>query len=164
MKQHAPFLRWLLIVVPITIAAFFAFHLGFFHEMWEKDQSYIGFSIFAIFAAASGWIGRLTYKESGKGLELGWFLSRHFLTLGMAGTVIGMIMIFSGGFENFSGGDAGSVQRLILKLSNGLGTALYTTLAGLASFALLQAQLLNLTHTLEQKELEAQTKSSKRTP
>ena len=146
MRNHAPFLRWWLVVVPASVGVFFAHQYGFFHELQYADKSYRGFVILAILTAMTMWIGRLTYKMDQSGLQFGWFVSDQCLTLGMIGTVIGFIMILGSGFNNY---DAENAKELMDKISGGLGTALYTTLMGLISSALLKLQLFNLTRALE---------------
>lgn len=64
-------------------------------------------------------------------LEIGWFCSDIMLKLGLLGTVVGFIMMLSSihGIEDF---DLSVVQNILSKMSYGMSTSLYTTLAGLS--------------------------------
>lgn len=62
--------------------------------------------------------------------EIGWFASDLMIRLGLLGTVIGFVMMLAS-VVNVSDFDVGSMQGVLQKMSNGMGTALYTTIAGL---------------------------------
>lgn len=147
--KHLPFLRWLLIVVPLTVLAIFAHSFGFYHAVYEADKSWISFAILRIFSIASVWTGYQTKQMSLKGTQFLWMVSDMCLTLGMIGTIVGFLMMLQGGFT-ITQGDAQGIQSLLARFSVGLGTALYTTLTGLIASMLLKVQLFNLGHALGQ--------------
>jgi MotA/TolQ/ExbB proton channel family protein len=62
--------------------------------------------------------------------EIGWFVSDMMLKLGLLGTIIGFIFML-GSVANIADFDVSSMQKILRHMSNGMGTALYTTLAGL---------------------------------
>lgn len=62
--------------------------------------------------------------------EIGWFVSDMMLKLGLLGTIIGFIFML-GSVANIADFDVSSMQKVLKHMSNGMGTALYTTLAGL---------------------------------
>ena len=62
--------------------------------------------------------------------EIGWFVSDMMLKLGLLGTIIGFIFML-GSVSNIADFDVSSMQKILRHMSNGMGTALYTTLAGL---------------------------------
>lgn len=62
--------------------------------------------------------------------EIGWFVSDMMLKLGLLGTIIGFIFML-GSVANIADFDVSSMQKILQHMSNGMGTALYTTLAGL---------------------------------
>lgn len=62
--------------------------------------------------------------------EIGWFVSDMMLKLGLLGTIIGFIFML-GSVANIADFDISSMQKILRHMSNGMGTALYTTLAGL---------------------------------
>jgi len=149
MKNQLPFLRWLLIVVPLTVIAIFAHFFGFYESIYQNDKSWISFSVLGIFTLASIWIGCQTKQMSLKGTQFLWMTSDMCLTLGMIGTIVGFLMMLVGGFSVQSG-DAAGIQALLARFSVGLGTALYTTLVGLICSMLLKLQLFNLGYALGQ--------------
>jgi flagellar motor component MotA len=62
--------------------------------------------------------------------EIGWFVSDMMLKLGLLGTIIGFIFML-GSVANVADFDVSNMQKILQHMSNGMGTALYTTLAGL---------------------------------
>lgn len=147
--KHVPFLRWLLIVVPLTVIAIFAHFFGFYQSIYEADKSWISFTILSIFALESMWVGWQTKRMSLAGTQFAWMVSDMCLTLGMIGTIVGFLMMLQGGFS-ITQGDTTGIQSLLARFSIGLGTALYTTLVGLICSMLLKLQLFNLGHALKQ--------------
>lgn len=76
-------------------------------------------------------------------VELGWYIVDLTIRMGLIGTIVGFIMIFS----SLSGNTVPSmdeIQQLLISMSSGMGTALYTTLSGLvcASFLGFQYKIL----------------------
>ena len=80
--------------------------------------------------------------------EVGWFAAGTFTSVGMVGTVIGMIWALKG-FIDVNISEVTSVQRLISSMVFGVSTALYTTLVGLVCSILLKVQYFNLGHSLK---------------
>jgi hypothetical protein len=74
---------------------------------------------------------------------IGKFVSALSMGLGMLGTVCGIIIMFSG-FGDITLGDQSSAISLLEAVSLGFGTALYTTLVGLASSIILSVQCFNI--------------------
>jgi hypothetical protein len=62
--------------------------------------------------------------------EIGWFVSDMMLKLGLLGTIIGFILML-GSVAHIANFDVSNMQKILQHMSNGMGTALYTTLAGL---------------------------------
>ena len=169
MKKHALFLRWWLIVTLIGIGGLFARHFGVFREIYDKDITGLSFVIFAGFVFMSGWCGVKTFRLSGllqggrrRGddipdaeriilektshlEEVGWFAAGTFTSIGMVGTIIGMIWALKG-FIDVNITEVTSVQKLISHMVFGVSTALYTTLVGLVCSTLLKLQYFNLGH------------------
>ena len=147
--NNVPFLRWLLIAVPVTVMLILCQYLGLYNDIYEYDKSFISFAVLGLFALQSMYVGYKTYTLNTKGSQFGWFVSDSCLTLGMIGTIVGFLMMLKGGFT-LTTGDASGMQALLARFSIGLGTALYTTLAGLVCSILLKLQLFNLGHALGQ--------------
>lgn len=155
-------LRWWICFTLINIATVILFLTGFVDKILEVDFSKLSFVIYIIFYVFSVRNGVLVYTFSKKCMpvqsdidtcydknEVGWFAADCLLTLGIIGTVIGFIFMLSG-FEGVS--DTTNVLTMktaILKMSLGMSTALYTTLAGLVSSLLLKLQLFDFEQCLK---------------
>ena len=76
--------------------------------------------------------------------EIGWFTAEIMLKMGLLGTIIGFIFML-GSVANITDFDIGSMQKILKHMSTGMGTALYTTLAGLicSILASLQYQMID---------------------
>ncbi len=75
--------------------------------------------------------------------ELGWFVVDILLKLGLVGTIIGFILML-GSIVNTASLDVNTMQKVLRQMSSGMGTALFTTLAGLIGSILLGLQYLLL--------------------
>ncbi len=75
--------------------------------------------------------------------ELGWFVVDILLKLGLVGTIIGFILML-GSIANTVSLDVNTMQKVLRQMSSGMGTALFTTLAGLIGSILLGLQYLLL--------------------
>ena len=75
--------------------------------------------------------------------DVNWFLSESILKLGLLGTIIGFILML-GPVTEITTFDVSSVQQILSKMSAGMATALYTTLAGIFGSATLAFQNLIL--------------------
>ena len=71
--------------------------------------------------------------------EIGWFMVDVLLKLGLLGTIVGFILML-GSVADTTTLDVGTMQKVLTKMSTGMGTALYTTLAGLIGSMLLALQ------------------------
>lgn len=71
--------------------------------------------------------------------EIGWFATDIMLKLGLLGTIIGFIMML-GSVANVKDFDVSTMQKILQLMSSGMGTALYTTMAGLSTSMLAAAQ------------------------
>ena len=81
-------------------------------------------------------------------VEIGWFVVDVLIRLGLVGTIIGFILIL----QSLTEGPApqgDDVRTLLISMSGGMGTALYTTLAGLVSATLLGIQYMILSRSVE---------------
>ena len=75
--------------------------------------------------------------------ELGWFAVDILLKLGLVGTIVGFILML-GSIANTASLDVNTMQKILRQMSSGMGTALFTTLAGLIGSILLGLQYLLL--------------------
>jgi len=80
------------------------------------------------------------YESKLKGAhDIGWFVSDVMIKMGLLGTIIGFIMML-GSVANITDFDVTTMQKILSHMSTGMGTALYTTLAGLVCSMLSAAQ------------------------
>jgi hypothetical protein len=73
--------------------------------------------------------------------EYGWYAVDILVKLGLLGTIIGFILML-GSIAETTTIDVNAMQKVLTQMSRGMGTALYTTLAGLTASILLGAQYL----------------------
>ncbi len=73
--------------------------------------------------------------------EAGWFIVDILLKLGLVGTIIVFILML-GSIADTSSLDVNTMQKVLKQMSSGMGTALFTTLAGLVGSMLLGLQYL----------------------
>jgi biopolymer transport protein ExbB/TolQ len=75
-------------------------------------------------------------------VDVEWFVSDVVLTLGMLGTIIGFMIMLQGTFSSIEFNDVHSIRLALSSMSQGLFTALNTTLLGLVSSIILKVQLI----------------------
>jgi biopolymer transport protein ExbB/TolQ len=169
---HLFALIWWLLMLLIGFLLYISLDLGFLRIVFERDQSHLTKAIALLTIASSlhaAWfivrysvkIQDVTQHSSASGLhqdsikleiaadglrapvEIGWFMVDLAIRLGLAGTIIGFILIFGSlTGESIVGEDA--LRDLLLSMSGGMGTALFTTLTGLAAATCLSFQYLLL--------------------
>jgi len=76
-------------------------------------------------------------------VDLGWFLVDLAIRLGLVGTIIGFILIFTS-LSSVTIDGADGLKELMIAMSGGMGTALFTTLCGLVAGTLMSFQYLIL--------------------
>lgn len=168
--KYVPVLKWWLCSCLTSIAAVFAYQVGFFGILWEKDASYLSWVILALFILFSFICGDRIYwlcykppitpKQFQHYLrqeEVGWFFSEICLSLGMVGTIVGFVFMLSG-FESIDMSKPHTIQYLLSDLGKSMSTALYTTLVGLVCGVVLKLQYFIM--SLELKRLEAEKEPS----
>jgi MotA/TolQ/ExbB proton channel family len=62
--------------------------------------------------------------------DIGWFVADIMVKLGLLGTIVGFVLML-GTVVNITEVDLSTVQKILKHMSSGMGTALYTTFAGL---------------------------------
>lgn len=73
--------------------------------------------------------------------DYGWYAVDIVIKIGLLGTIIGFILML-GSIADSTELDVNTMQKVLTQMSRGMGTALYTTLAGLSASILLGAQYL----------------------
>lgn len=143
------FLRWWLMVCLMIFGGFGLFQFGKLQYIFEADQSGISVLIFAIFGMLTSWIGWLTYK-SNKGtkattqqIDDAYFYADAMTALGLIGTIVGLIMVFGPAFANIDVSDPATIEAAIKIMTEGMGTALITTLVGSSCSLISKLQITN---------------------
>lgn len=75
--------------------------------------------------------------------QVGWFITSLMLKLGLLGTVVGFVMMLSS-LEGLQDLDISDIKTLMQQMTQGMGVAMNTTLAGLVGSILLGLQFLLL--------------------
>jgi hypothetical protein len=89
--------------------------------------------------AASAELTEVYRHHLGRSHEFGWFAADLMLKLGLLGTIVGFVMML-GSVLNVEDFTAETMQGVLRNMSTGMGTALYTTFAGLVCSMLTSAQ------------------------
>ena len=119
---------------------------GWIKVMVESDVSKLSVIISILFFIFSLFTGYLAFTSDGKDkrMKIINFARNHFFTLGILGTVAGLIYMTSNVLT--SGTDT---QDIIVGLKNGLATSLLTTAAGIVASLLLHIQTFILKYNEE---------------
>lgn len=143
MTHFDKFIPWLGIFGTTCLAAAFAYWLGFFYYVWENDFTKLSFVILGIFLMCSLIIGEQTIsKKPSKWIrDKMWFASNTCVDLGLIGTVIGFLYLFSESFNALDITNPEEAKKVIMAIAAGMSTSLLTTLFGMGSKVLLQVQL-----------------------
>ena len=160
MKNMTTFTKWFLLNSVIVTTIFLAEQKDVLSTIIKNDLSYISILIMTLYVVISGYVGRLSYladrinsrkrKEATEHLtrraDVGWFAAEHFFSLGLLGTIIGLIIATRGSLDS-----ALPTSEIVAGLKEGLNTAFYTTVCGIVFSLPLQVQLMILKFKLEEK-------------
>lgn len=137
------FLRWLIVFSLIWIGVIFAFITGLIDQVHRADVTKLSFVILGLFLYYTILIGLSVCEDKlVPGLYQNCsFISNIFLSIGMLGTVIGFIYMLSISFGSLGMTDTASMRMALQTMGKGMGTALWTTAAGLTCNLLLRLQL-----------------------
>jgi len=81
-------------------------------------------------------------------VEIGWFVVDLVIRLGLVGTIVGFILMLAS-LTDAPMPRSDDIRLLLISMSGGMGTALYTTLAGLIAASLLGIQYMILGRAVE---------------
>ena len=154
------FTKWFLLNAVMGTALFFAEQKNALSTIIKNDLSYISILIMGLYVCVSIYIGRLCYlsdlmseksvtkrKKEKQYLEnrmdLGWFSAEHFFSLGLLGTIIGLIFATRGSLDSSL-----PVGVIVAGLKEGLTTAFYTTVCGIIFSLPLQFQIMILRYKI----------------
>jgi len=139
-ERNGPFVRWWILACAILAASIAALMSGGARFLSENDVTGLSWVIVAILASGSAYYGVRLYKGENLGQGVMDYLSELCTSLGLLGTVIGLIVMISGAFGDLNVEDPESLKSSLVAMSSGIGTALTTTLVGLTSSLLLGLQ------------------------
>ena len=135
------FLYWWLIVCVIGTGSYLTHIMGWLVPLYTNDLTYITFLITAIAVLTTLSLGYKFKVPAAVNVNVEWFVSDVVLTLGMLGTIIGFMIMLQGTFSSIEFNDTNSIRLALSSMSQGLFTALNTTLIGLVSSIVLKVQL-----------------------
>jgi hypothetical protein len=158
------FTKWFLLNAVMLTAVFFAETKGAVSMIVKNDLSHISILIMLLYVAVSAFVGRLCYlsdkmskddsekksKEENylaKRADLGWFAAEHFFSLGLLGTIVGLVFATQGSLDSSL-----PTSEIVGGLKEGLNTAFYTTVCGIVFSLPLQLQLMILKFKLEDED------------
>ena len=130
------FKSWIAVIALILGCEYFIFEAGFLVELWSKDITKLSFVIIGLVFYRIYKLGsmarryddfqRITQLE----IDEGFAAADLMMSIGMVGTIIGFI-VMTGSFTKVDLTDVANISQLFDLATNGMSTALYTTLAGL---------------------------------
>ena len=136
------FLYWWLIVCVIGTGSYITHSMGWLVPLYTNDLTYITFLITVLAALTTLSLGYKFKVPDALDVDIEWFVSDVadvVLTLGMLGTIIGFMIMLEGTFSSIEFNDTDSIRQALSSMSQGLFTALNTTLIGLVSSIILIA-------------------------
>ena len=147
------FTKWFLLNAVMLTAVFFAEQNGAISTIVKNDLSYISILIMVLYVVFSVYVGKLCYladkinknreKDAREFLRkrshVGWFAAEHFFSLGLLGTIIGLVFATDGSLDSSI-----PISEMVSGLKEGLNTAFYTTVCGIVFSLPLQVQLMIL--------------------
>ena len=154
------FTKWFLLNAVMGTALFFAEQKNALSTIVKNDLSHISILIMGLYLCVALYVGRLCYlsdhmseKSAAKRkkekaylenrMDLGWFSAEHFFSLGLLGTIIGLIFATSGSLDSSL-----PVGEIVAGLKEGLNTAFYTTVCGIIFSLPLQFQIMILKYKI----------------
>lgn len=146
--MNKAFTQWFLINVSIAVGFFWSLYFGVIADIIHTDVTFTCLIIFAIVVACSGAVGYHSYHIDNpvavkKAFGTIWFFSEISMSLGLFGTVIGCILLFSQNVSTLDPSNQAQMLKLISTMSSSLGVAFYTTACGILGNMLIRLQVIN---------------------
>lgn len=134
---------WLITFLVQIIIVCAGGYLGLFSLLYNHDVTFLGFTILFSWICLSLSIGYTTYIGQ-EVSDLQKYFANNFMSIGLAATMIAMLVIFSA-FFSLNLQDTESLKKLIVIVATGMVSALGPSLCGLSSslFANLQIKLVS---------------------
>jgi len=140
--MSSPLVRWWVAFSVMMVALASALIAGLGKFIAASDQTHLSWVILGIFVATSIHLNYKVFKR-GRDADFGVTDKATELctTLGLLGTIIGLIMAITGAFTEVDVSNHESLKEALVSISSGVGTALVTTLVGLVCAIMLIVQL-----------------------
>lgn len=120
-----------------------AYHYGWVDWFVAADKTQISLAIAVAFLIATAVAGVLIhigqYRDLSKYLR---FVADIFPAIGLLGTIVGFMIMFSENSLMGAIGNEGQARALMASITQGASTAMLTTISGLIASVLLRLQLL----------------------
>jgi len=126
----------------VATGSYITHTMGWLVPLYTNDLTYITFLITVLAVLTTLSLGYKFKVPDDIDVNVEWFISDVVLTLGMLGTIIGFMIMLQGTFSSIEFNDAHSIRLALSSMSQGLFTALNTTLLGLVSSIVLKVQLI----------------------
>ena len=147
------FTKWFLLNAIVATAIFFAEQNKIISEIIKNALSHLSILIMSLYVGRlcflSDKINKRKKKEAVTYLtkrgDMGWFTAEHFFSLGLLGTIIGLVIATKGSLDSSM-----PTSEIVAGLKEGLNTAFYTTICGIIFSLPLQVQLMILKFKLEE--------------
>lgn len=148
--------KWWLFTVITGIGFVALAGMGVFKDIYHADVTGISFVIYGVFLIATIITGIAAYRTSvslgannydnltEKYVNVCWFLSETMMTLGLIGTVAGMIYLFGQIFMEIDPSNPDDLKNALSHMASGLSTAMYTTICGMVGALIIKVQLMNI--------------------
>lgn len=144
-------LRWWFLFCLSALVVSLAGVTGDLEKLWHADVSRLSAAALGTYFVTSAFIGYLTVAAKNNRLDVArahapfcWYVAELLLGMGMAGTLIGFLLMLGTAFHQFDANNVKLAQQVIAAAATGLATAGLSTLVGLVSSFLIKAQLVNL--------------------
>lgn len=150
MREKRLFAQWAVMASLIVVGAIFAHRLGWTAYL-QDDPTRITYVTLSVFALATAWCGRLSWRLSSgddlRGIELdlkhGWFASSLCVSIGLIGTAVGYYMMLKHGN---AGGDPAKVIEMAFANT---AIAIVNTVIGAVCGVLVEIQSHMVEHAVE---------------
>ena len=146
MGMNNIFVRWWVSFSILTVAITTTLLAGIGKFITTHDCTFISWGILGMAFGASLHLGyKLRAYAAKPSHKRDFKVTEYFIdtctSLGLLGTIIGLIMMVVGAFGDLDVTNQASVKSSMLAISSGIGSALVTTLVGLVCALLLRFQL-----------------------
>lgn len=143
-------LRWWLIFLASISGMITLQFFGLLQKLYEVDATKLSFVVIALYFTMTVFVGYLTFKLINRNQDFHkkyiapcWFASDLLMGMGICGTLIGSLLLFSSALV-LTNTSADNIKEMLTHLTHGTSTLLTVTLSGFITSFLLKGQLVLL--------------------